>query len=369
MTAQPEKNQAIEVLRAVAVSLVILTHGLTLSTDSVFNPINVGAGGVRLFFVISGFLITGILLDQRARAERLGASRAHVLGAFYMRRAVRILPLAYGVILVGSVFGVAHVREYAWWYVAYLNNVALPHLTVPSLGHFWSLAIEEQFYVVWPTIILFAPRRALPVIIIGSLIGPALWRGVLSDETAAYIGTLSRVDGLAMGAGLAIAVRSSRRAWQLPGLLALAAGALLIGEQGDATMRRVFSESGMVIASGVIVLLASRVERIPRWHALKPIVWIGSVSYGLYVWHYFLPELLRAAEQRLDVWLRIPTAGSWTYLAWTIAMSVPAAALSWWLFERPFNDLKRYFVYVRPAVLRTARDASHRQRLTTGAMS
>ena len=145
--------------------------GVIASHSGLFG---LGWVGVDIFFGLSGYLITGILLDAKAADPR---PRAYFV-PFYMRRALRILPLAWAVALIAAAI------EGQWsgllWYMGYLVNW-LPDNPPPDvLGHYWSLAVEEQFYLVWPAVVLFAPRRALPTIIIGLILVDVLCRFTFS---------------------------------------------------------------------------------------------------------------------------------------------------------------------------------------------
>src|SRR5437762_7625759 len=135
-------------LRALAVTAVIAQH---------YKVLVGGAGyGVHLFFVLSGFLITRILLGERENVETLGITRVRAFRQFYVRRMLRIFPLYYFVVIAGIALGVRNAREYAPWLLTYTFNLkmAAQGTVVEPFVHFWSLAIEEQYYLVWPWLIL-----------------------------------------------------------------------------------------------------------------------------------------------------------------------------------------------------------------------
>jgi peptidoglycan/LPS O-acetylase OafA/YrhL len=125
-------------LRAIAVLAVLLAHGALNATTSTALLFPLGGAGVRLFFVLSGFLITGILLDQRTRADAMGASRSQIWRAFYIRRALRIFPLAYVVLAAAWIVGTDEMRSHGWWYVTYTSNIlgAVRGFNPSLLGHF-----------------------------------------------------------------------------------------------------------------------------------------------------------------------------------------------------------------------------------------
>src|SRR5436309_1918792 len=138
-------------VRALAVSLVVAEHYTHHEL-----PLATGRTGVILFFILSGFLITGILLDAREWARAAGVPRPPVLRRFYGRRFLRIFPLYYASLAVLYAAGVPDVKGYAGWHLAYLSNVLFCRLGAwpAATAHLWSLAVEEQFYLAWPLAIL-----------------------------------------------------------------------------------------------------------------------------------------------------------------------------------------------------------------------
>ena len=199
----------LDALRAIAVGMVLLYHFWRPARQYVsFGPI-----GVRIFFVLSGFLITGILLRSRERCDSGQTPPGFAIRRFYVRRILRIFPLYYVALAIawyGEVWGA---REGMAWHAAYLSNVhfflvnaAQPGVWGGHVAHLWSLAVEEQFYLVWPWVILFAPRRWLPGIALGmAAVGP-VFRSVvfgLTGNDLAPVLPLGCVDSLALGAYLA----------------------------------------------------------------------------------------------------------------------------------------------------------------------
>ena len=166
----------IQALRAVAVLGPVFVHlwparvPLSAYTSKVSG---LGLLGVELFFVISGFLISGILLEARDGA----ATRLRVLGAFYARRVLRIFPVYWLTLVVLAALGIPGVGELFWLEFFYLTNFVIAHFEewIGPTSHFWSLAVEEQFYLFWPLVILFLPRRALlPVMVLAVVAAPAV---------------------------------------------------------------------------------------------------------------------------------------------------------------------------------------------------
>ncbi|HEY0009845.1 MAG TPA: acyltransferase, partial [Tepidisphaeraceae bacterium] len=194
-------------VRAIAVLLVIWQHFVPASAAVPGGP-SWGAIGVGLFFTLSGFLITRILLNGRVKIEAGSTSLGRMLKQFYVRRFLRIFPLYYGVLGVLTLFNVDHIRERIWWHLAYLTNIRFAYYPrgAEIERHLWSLSVEEQFYIFWPLMILLAPRKLLlPVMILAVAAAPVFRYytyapGFMVHEWMMF----SCLDLLGMGAILAI---------------------------------------------------------------------------------------------------------------------------------------------------------------------
>jgi peptidoglycan/LPS O-acetylase OafA/YrhL len=256
--------------------------------------------GVTLFFVLSGFLITTLLLEERERTGRID------LVAFYKRRARRLLPAlvvflsVVGAMLALAGFGSQVVGSIAPPLAYYANWVLATGGELPLLGHTWSLSVEEQFYIVWPLLLiglsLLATYRHLAAITLAAAGLVAVWRYVVWDSVAQERiarGTDMRADALLIGCAVAflfaIRGRSAPR-W----LVTLAV--LMVIVPSFAQMAVVRYGIGLTIASSggalLVVLAASRRSRVLEW---PPLVWLGSISYGLYLWQTPAIHLARHA--------------------------------------------------------------------------
>lgn len=350
----------LDALRAFAVLGVVATH--------TFDPVDqswaeYGAYGVQLFFVISGFLITGILIDARREADALAVPRGGVFRSFYARRALRIFPLYYLTIAVGTLIGVPGMRAHFGWNLVYLANWRIAfdgHWG--AVTHVWSLAVEEQFYVFWPLVVLLAPRRLLPWAI-GSMIAVALaTRTYLTLTTDMWADGISIVtpalfDALGLGALLAFLSRTAANVDRIVGWLGVSAIGIATA---DFAVDRIVDDSTALTATSstiadiwwplLFVWLVHRTARgvrgpigqVLRWRWLA---YIGVVSYGIYLFHLFVVPVTEIVEARLRVDLPMPDRGLAQFLV-VGAISIAAAALSWTVFEQPINDQKRRFPYV-----------------------
>jgi peptidoglycan/LPS O-acetylase OafA/YrhL len=345
-------------LRAIAVLLVIIQHyHLTSGT---------GRWGVRLFFVLSGFLITGILLSSRNSIQRKNLQLGAALRQFYIRRTLRIFPLYYLVLGVAILFGADYARDFAPWLLSYTINLkmAAQGWYIDHFAHFWSLAVEEQFYLFWPWIVLMLrPRWLLPTTILMTLIGPAFrlfhvlgwayWGSEASGLTV-YISTLSTLDSLGMGALLAIATSEPETLPNVRRILGriapLAAAILLIDGVVPIAGLPIPWAAGvdMVALDTVASLLfawmilqgSTGFPGIPgRFLSARPVVFIGTISYGLYVYHQLVPGITRS----MVAWgIPLPTEGAGQVVLWTV-LTFTLSVVSAVCFERPINNLKGRF--------------------------
>ncbi len=194
-------------LRAFAVLGVLWTH--YVPQELWLLGMNLGEFGVRLFFVLSGFLITSLLMDARGRILREEQTLFAALRQFYLRRFLRIFPLFYATLGVAFVLAIPPVRETLAWHTLYLSNIYMAESgTWPrAVAHLWSLAIEEQFYLAWPWVVFVMPLRFLPPAILSLLVIGPMFRsiGVLAgwNDVANRVLTPAAIDTLGYGCLLA----------------------------------------------------------------------------------------------------------------------------------------------------------------------
>jgi len=372
---------ALDGLRGVAVLLVLAFHLSHLEGATgqparlVLAATRFGWSGVDLFFVLSGFLITGILLDAKG-----GPS---YFRAFYLRRALRIFPLYYAYLAVlfwvlprlvpSSALDPRPASQ--GWLWSYLGNVLFAreggfHAS-PYAGHFWSLAVEEQFYLAWPLVVWLLPRRWLAAAAGALVVGAfALRMGIhrtTFNATAAYVLTPARADALAVGALVALGVRAPEGLARLrraaPWALAASAAAVaalwatrgsFFG--GDPAVQ-VWGFTPLAVGYAALLVLAlSAAEGTPLgWVlTLSGLRAAGRYSYGLYVLHYPIFLALEAAglgSGVLAAALGSDLLGILSFGAIAGVASFGAALLSWHTLERHFLRLKDLIPYGRPTPL------------------
>ncbi len=369
-------HPALDGLRGVAVLMVLAFHFLHIDGQggavegALLSATRSGWAGVDLFFVLSGFLITGILLDAR------GAAR--YFRAFYARRVLRIFPLYYAYLavlflLVPRFFPSLDVRpETQGWLWTYLGNVLFAREggfeASPFTGHFWSLAVEEQFYVVWPLLVWMLPSRRLAVVCLALVAGAfALRLGIhrtTFNATAAYVLTPARMDALALGALVAVALREPawwprvRRAapWVL-GVSAAAVAAVWVhrgGFFGGDPVVQVWAFGPLAAGFAALVVLAldGPASWLGRALTRPALVGAGKYSYGLYVLHYPIFLALEAAgftSLALAGVLGSRIAGMFAFAAVAGAATFAAALVSWNLLEKRFLRWKDLVPYGGPA--------------------
>ena len=368
----PGRVPALDGLRGVAILLVMVYHfamygGWRPAGDlerALYQLVNTGWIGVDLFFVLSGFLITGILYEAK------GGGR--FFRSFYMRRVLRIFPLYYGFLaayflLAPMLFSQgAELREGQEWYWSYLLNVEIARHGWPehnAIAHFWSLAVEEQFYLLWPLVVWAFSRRTLLRLCVGCVVGALALRVALAAgglALPAYVLTPTRIDALAIGGWLALILRDEARAheqpvrlarWDAPLLgagLAFLAAVLLLNRRVSPVDQSVYTLGFTVIAVMFAASLHLALRLGPAWLVGRPLRLLGRYSYGLYVFHHPVIMLLGESPlsvRRLPRWLdsQLPAQVLVTLVA--AALSLGVAALSFHLWEQPFLRLKRLFPY------------------------
>ena len=295
--------RALDGLRALAIALVIGYH-----VDREVVP--AGFWGVLLFFVLSGYLITRLLVEERDRIGRV------LLGRFFLRRALRLLPalviVCSALLVLGKATwsGVIPVLGY------YGNYARVAGVDLGLLTHSWSLAVEEHFYLVWPLVIAALPSRYRIRGVAALAIAAIAWRavaiGVMSPGWV-YNATDTNAAALLAGCWLAVARPPTSRwsGWSVPALAGLAF-LPVFGVDGPA-----FAWGGFV-AIGLSVVAIQFASTHPAWLEGRVVVWIGMVSYGLYLWHYVF------VRSDIPIWIALP-------------LTLVTATASWYLVEAPIR--------------------------------
>jgi peptidoglycan/LPS O-acetylase OafA/YrhL len=339
---------ALDGIRALAVAAVVLFHA---------GVPGIGGGflGVDAFFVLSGFLITSLLLSEHRSRGRIDLRR------FWIRRARRLLPALLTVLLAtviaghflldGDALGLLRTDAYATlgyvanWRMIFRGTGYVAATAAPSpLQHTWSLGIEEQFYLVWPLLVaalLALRRRGRTVLIVlcgaGAVVSQLLCAHFFRPEdiSRAYYGTDTRAQALLIGAALAaslIGVSTTGRAWvSLAGILGLAALIWLWHAASDqASWLYHGGLTGAALATALLILaVIRRPGSLPaRFLGLAPLVWLGRISYGVYLWHWPLFTFVTADNTGLS---------RWPLLAARLTGTLAVAVAGYYLIEQPIR--------------------------------
>jgi len=345
-------------LRAIAVLLVIITHWFPET-----NKLNIYTGvfnGVDIFFVLSGFLITKILFENREWSKLHPTGRQSIIKNFYTRRFLRIFPIYYISLFllyaIGPATGTA-IRENFIYFVSYTSNfyfLSAGHWD-GILSHLWSLSVEEQFYLLWPWLMLYVNRKyLLPVILISIAIGFGT-QLFLRKDNFGDIFTLSCFDGFGFGALLAWAFvykPSAIRRYYLP-LLYAAIGAFIL-QLFRVSGQNIFIPSRTLTSICTIwiicvILLEKRFILSKIILDNRILIFIGKISYGIYLYHlmipYFAYKALTSINNLLPSFIR--KYNSHLLIAENFVLLIVIAFLSWQLIEQPALRLKNRFNYHR----------------------
>lgn len=358
-------------VRGVAILLVVFFHATVFTVDAedqlklpdklYLGIASLGWSGVDLFFVLSGFLITRILLHTRERPK--------YFRNFYARRVLRIFPLYYFSVLAYLAFAALTHQRYAAaaapWLLTYTSNLVFVFdktFVVPlTVGHFWSLAIEEQFYLLWPLLVLVLSKRQLIVACLGFFVlgFVSRWALVNDDNTfAAYRFTLSRFDSLSLGGAVAVLLSMPslsrhvlRRAGVAVSSLSLAAMLVLgflrgtFSSEDSVTVLGGISLLGLFFASALLLIVTRPPRALAGGSGHAVLAAFGRYSYGMYVFH----QPIATAFIRLKGTRHMPTIGGLQlpaellFLAVFAGFTLLVAMASYHFMEKPFLKLKVLF--------------------------
>ncbi|MEW6703577.1 MAG: acyltransferase [Pseudomonadota bacterium] len=375
--ALPERLPALDGVRGIAI-LWVAVHNLSvidgpwfpsLFGRAVETAINSGWMAVTLFFALSGFLISGILLDSRQADD--------YYRSFYMRRVLRIFPLYYAVLLAAFVLmpllvpligplpgGVAADVPDQVWLWTYLSNWTEPYgIASNAFPHFWSLAVEEQFYLVWPFLIRHCTARQafrLCVVVAASALGiRCLMLAAGATPEMVYTFTFSRMDALALGGAAAAALRVPEwRAWcvRRDAKAVLLSAALFVAcllvvrsiSRVNPLMQTAgYSLLALSFASLLLGLAGADIAGRSAWWCspwrIAPLRVLATYSYGMYVFHKILGDALLRPLMRAQEDLLKSLPAHLAYLALATLASLAVAMLSYHLLEKRFLRLKPLF--------------------------
>ena len=374
---------ALDGVQGLAIGLVLLVHFIgDFPATNAFEKVLVqaasyGSFGVDLFFVLSGFLITGILYDAK---QSTGFFKN-----FYMRRTLRIFPLYYATLAV-TFLVLPHVpffqgpaldtmvdrQGWAWAYAINIHIAREGVWSLPYIGHFWSLAVEEHFYLVWPLIVWLCPRPLLLKVCLGVVLFSFGLRTAMyysgANALAIYTLTPCRFDALCLGGFLAVSVRGEGDPMQWMAWLRKTGRALLIPSAAFIVITALFNtqshygrnimrplrETAWTFCFGAIVAFAitsNKQSLVGRFFTSGAMTFLGKYSYGLYVFHAMLSYYLTTHNSLawFQTWIPNHLLAVLVQAALGIGVSIAAALLSYHLFEKRFLALKLKYEAPKPA--------------------
>jgi peptidoglycan/LPS O-acetylase OafA/YrhL len=352
---------ALDGLRAYAVCSVVTGHFFPIPWLQ--SLVGWGDTGVFIFFCLSGFLITRILLQgtDRAHSRQKGA----LIKSFYARRFLRIFPAYYLVLAVGVALHYPPIADNLLRLATYsVGILGLPPMSpLRSASHLWSLSIEEQFYLVWPALMIFGPRGARLPLTLTAILASLAYKLVVATHGGSYSDlfrtTLGCVDSLGCGSLAAILYqgppspfRQRIASWQIATGAFVVVAALWAYRMVNFDHRysdhltfgviQVFAFA--IFFSLLILFLAEhRANPLSAVLSVPPLRFIAKISYGLYLYHYFMPIVINLFVLKLGVPFPHYTQKNVALAAIPLAFAV--ATLSWHLLERPLLAQKRFYPY------------------------
>jgi peptidoglycan/LPS O-acetylase OafA/YrhL len=345
VTARPESRNRIPCLdgiRAISIFGVLLGHlmgtsGFLAQGGLITSVGDLGNFGVRVFFVVSGFLITHLLIQEHQKRGSISVKH------FYIRRSFRIFPAFYCYLAVIAALALAGLVSLQWGDFGYAATYTINFVERKSwvVGHLWSLAVEEQFYLLWPAVIVLvgwkrAAGFALAAVLLAPLLRIGVWYGLPE-----YRGLLTKAfptifDTIATGCLLAL-YRDRLFQWEsyrnfltspwflLVPLAAIASNALASHTRPDFLVGQSVRNIGIALC--IDWCLRNPAGRVGRFLSLAPLVWVGTLSYSLYLWQQLF------LNRHSDAW--------WCRFPVNVALAFGFAILSYYLVERPCQRLRQ----------------------------
>lgn len=378
-TAAPARStlnhlRQLDGIRFIAVGMVLFDHWMVGRADG----LALGALGVTIFFVLSGFLITRILLSSKDKlSNQPNGGLGKYLKTFYIRRTLRIFPIYYLTLFVLYLINEPPVRRTFAWLALYASNIYIARYAtwMGTVDHLWSLAVEEQVYLIFPLLLFFMPRRWVPLTSILMIVGSVGLRYILFHKQLPwFIGYVSMPTCLdAFGLGMLMAFTWLYRrewftrlfqssTWVIVSLLAFLGAVWLtnwlaqtpsIGYHNvvaDVWERLIGSLFGFFLIGRAVVGFRGPM----KWVLENPVSqYMGRISYGLYLFHNFVFNFFHTqpthftvrAWKRLSEMMPFLTSSYFFQFSFYLVLTVVLATISWFLIEKPINNLKDRFSY------------------------
>jgi|GEM_PF-839856 peptidoglycan/LPS O-acetylase OafA/YrhL len=348
-------------IRCIAICAILIGHWIAWDTSNYFLNTFPWTHAVMLFFVLSGFLITGILLRLKEKIEAGQITPGYALRAFYFRRAIRIFPIYYICVFYLTYINYQDVRSVFPWLATYTFNIldAAGREVPPAFNHFWSLAVEEQFYLIWPFLLLMIPRKhimkGILVSILLSLLSKVGCAIFFSGnwKMGAY-SSLNQVMPLALGALVAYCsmykenwffrIFCNRLFFYCTSIIYFTL--FYISKQMPGSYVTVIIDDCLFsFFAAQLVALCSREKFKYLGKALlenKVVTYIGRISYGMYVYHMFVSSIFLSV---VFPFIHLPVSNKHLMWFYYLVIVMATSSLSYFLLEKPLNSLKKRFPY------------------------
>lgn len=351
-------------IRAIAVILVIISHWIP--PEYIINKIPNGGLGVDIFFVLSGFLISWILLENKKKSEEFHISKVGFIKNFYIRRTLRIFPIYYLVIILLLIFHLYTNTDIGSSYPYYFTYTSNFHLFfgntwegVGILSHLWSLAVEEQFYLFWPTLMLFVPRRYLLHVIYIFIAVGVVTQILLRNHPMGPIMTPTCFHAFGAGALLAwhmvyftAGLEKFYKAVKVLAFIALVIfiAGLVKPEWGIFKMLRILSSVfGLFIITYLIHRGKTGNLKLGFIWNNRALIFMGKISYSLYLYHLLIPYFTKMALESVGISVATLLPYKMGYVLMigvNLVILIAISLTSWLVIEKPILALKKHFEYV-----------------------
>jgi peptidoglycan/LPS O-acetylase OafA/YrhL len=343
----------LDTLRCIAVMIVILHHLPIIDSGSYISVIFEGVTGVDVFFVLSGFLITHILLRSKESKQPAGQK----LRTFYIRRFFRIFPIYYLAITILIILNPMEYRSYCMYDLLYISNIkmGLQGDFSSVTPHFWSLAVEEQFYLFWPFLILFTRKNIIPYLLVLFLLLGLSFKIYYINTVHDFLISRSVGNLVYLSSGGILAYLFYKDNKNIKKLSFITPFLIIIY-----LIMQFLSYSNLVnfpvlitlfvqysLCTFLVASFASGIKGvIGRIAESKFLIYLGKISYGLYIYHMLMVIPL-AGINKIVMWLDGPNLVENLYLAnfIKIILTFIIATISWQLIEKPINKIKDRFSF------------------------
>ncbi len=357
--------KGLDSLRALAVILVIIEHwwlpfdpgSFPLLTYWIHGLVPDGGFGVDLFFVLSGYLITNILLDAIAKNPN---DKWRIMKNFIVRRSLRIFPVYYATIFILLLINFPSVHEHLIWFMTYTSNIlSFKTMSFNSFSHTWSLAVEEQFYLVWPWFMVFTPAKYVKYVFYSAIligIGTMIYTMVFLNNWAGFLLMPSCMQAFGIGGLYAYAKRGQLSEKIIDFIRQAFPAALLahfyftFSTDGGVKYNFAFLTINSIIAIWMIHrVLSNKSEWVSKYFLENKILnKIGQVSYGIYLFHFVLTPIY---DQVMQHYFTYDNLMGKVMLDWKcnypirLTLLLIIAFSSYNFFEKPVMNLKKHFTY------------------------